>query len=118
MKFLNLGCGSHYSQKAEWTNIDFVSTGKDVIGHNLLRGIPFEDNRFDLVYHSHVLEHFSKEEGDTFISECLRVLKPGGTLRIAVPDLERIAKEYLQCLEKGLQHPEDALCKKTMIGCY
>jgi predicted SAM-dependent methyltransferase len=64
MKYLNLGCGSHYSTATEWTNLDFTSLDNNVIAHNLLTGIPFEDNSFDLVYHSHVLEHFSKEDGE------------------------------------------------------
>jgi len=111
MKYLNLGCGSHYSTKKEWTNIDFVSSGDGVIAHNLLKGIPCDSNSFDLVYHSHVLEHFSKEDGETFIAECFRVLKPGGTLRIAIPDLEQIARHYLKFLEEGLQNPNDTLIR-------
>jgi predicted SAM-dependent methyltransferase len=106
MKYLNLGCGNHYSTRSEWTNIDFVGS-TDVIGHNLLRGIPFENDSFDLVYHSHVLEHFSKHDGDKLVTECFRVLKPGGTIRIAIPDLARIAKQYLYFLEKGISNPED-----------
>ena len=111
MKYLNLGCGSHYSSKPEWTNLDFVSTGECVIAHNLLSGIPFEAATFDLVYHSHVLEHFSKEDGDKFISECFRVLKQGGTLRIAIPDLEQIARNYLKFLDEGLQNPNNAMIR-------
>lgn len=111
MKYLNLGCGTHYSEKTEWTNLDFVSSGKGVVAHNLLKGIPFNDKSFDLVYHSHVLEHFSKEDGEKFVSECLRVLKPGGVLRIVIPDLECIVKEYLRTLEEGIKNPEDAVVK-------
>ena len=111
MKYLNLGCGSHYSKKPEWVNLDFTSSGPGVIEHNLLQGIPFSDNEFDLVYHSHVLEHFSKSDGSHFIQECLRVLKPGGILRIAVPDLEGIVRNYLKFLEEGSRHPEDSLVK-------
>lgn len=109
MKFLNLGCGFHYSNLPEWTNIDFVSSGKRVISHNLLDGIPFNDETFDLVYHSHVLEHFSKEDGKNFIMECFRVLKPAGIIRIAVPDLEKIVRNYLKFLEFGLSNPDDKM---------
>ncbi len=109
MKYLNLGCGSHYSISKEWVNVDFVSNSAHVLAHNLLEGIPFGDNQFDLVYHSHVLEHFSKEDGVLLIKECFRVLKPGGVLRIAIPNLEVIAKEYLRFLEEGLENPEDAI---------
>jgi predicted SAM-dependent methyltransferase len=95
---LNLGCGTRYL--AEWTNVDFFSTGKDVLAYNLLNGIPFQDNAFDVVYHSHVLEHFPKDRAELFIKECYRVLKPGGVLRVAVPDLEQIVRLYLQQLEQ------------------
>lgn len=107
MKYLNLGCGSNYSNDKEWVNLDFISTGKYVIAHNLLNGIPFENETFDVVYHSHVLEHFSKHDGEKFIHECFRVLKPNGILRIAVPDLESIVKIYLQMLEQGLNNPDN-----------
>jgi predicted SAM-dependent methyltransferase len=111
MKYLNLGCGSHYSTEKEWTNLDFISSGEGVIAHNLLSGIPFEDNSFDLVYHSHVLEHFSKQDGENFIKECLRVLKPNSILRIAIPDLEQIARLYIKFLEQGLNEPENDMIK-------
>ncbi len=66
---------------------------------DLRERFPFEDASFDVVYHSHVLEHFTPEEGENFTREAVRVLKPGGWIRIAVPDLERIASLYLQNLE-------------------
>lgn len=100
MKLLNLGCGVSYHPS--WINIDFVSTGPGVTAHNLLSGIPFQDHSFDAVYHSHVLEHLSREEAQDFIAQCHRVLKPGGILRIAVPDLEGIVKCYLKKLEECL----------------
>jgi predicted SAM-dependent methyltransferase len=107
MRYLNLGCGNHYSFGNEWINIDFISTDKLVIGHNLLSGIPFKENEFDLVYHSHVLEHFSKEDGERFMAECFRVLKPGGVIRVVIPDLEVIVREYLKFLEDGIRNPLD-----------
>jgi predicted SAM-dependent methyltransferase len=112
MKYLNLGCGHHYSRHPSWTNLDFIETGKGVIAHNLLSGVPFAENSFDLVYHSHVLEHMTKADGEKFLSECLRVLKPGGILRIAVPDLEQILRNYLRLLEAGLADPDDDKARK------
>lgn len=53
----------------------------------------------DIVYHSHLLEHLDQEEGENLTKECLRVLKPGGILRISVPDLERICQDYLLSLQ-------------------
>lgn len=103
MKYLNLGCGQHYSQEKIWTNLDFFSTSDAVIAHNLLAGIPFADDTFNLTYHSHVLEHFTKLDGIKFIKECYRVLKKGGIIRIAIPDLEKIVRTYLETLESGLK---------------
>lgn len=99
MKFLNLGCGSRFHPA--WTNVDFAPADPSVLRHDLREGIPFPDEAFDVVYHSHVLEHFPKAEGPRFLRECFRVLKPGGTVRVAVPDLERIAKTYLRTLEQA-----------------
>ena len=107
MKYLNVGCGRNYSNEQEWTNLDFKSFDGKVIEHNLLNGIPFENETFDLVYHSHVLEHFTKKDGKKFISECNRVLKKNGIIRIAVPDLEKIIREYIVQIEKGLENPDD-----------
>lgn len=100
--YLNLGCGSRYIK--EWTNVDFVSSDPHVLAHNLLNGIPFSDACFDVVYHSHVLEHFSPDDGERFTQECQRVLTPNGILRIAVPDLEQIAKNYLDKLVRAEQN--------------
>ncbi len=110
-RYLNAGCGYHYSKDPLWTNIDFVSTGQGVRAHNLLQGIPFHDSSFDLVYHSHVLEHFSKNDAVKLLGECYRVLRPGGVLRIAVPDLERIARSYIHWLEKGLSDPQNEITR-------
>ena len=106
MKLLNLGCGSTYNNN--WINIDYVSNNKNVIAHNLLKGIPLNDNSMNVVYHSHVLEHFSKNDGVLFIKECYRVLGKNGIIRIAVPDLETIAKEYLQSLQLAIAGDENA----------
>jgi SAM-dependent methyltransferase len=102
MNLLNLGCGKRFHK--DWTNLDFRSDNRDVIEHNLLNGIPFKDNSFDVVYHSHVLEHFARKDAVRLIQECFRVLKPYGILRLAVPDLEMIAKEYLHNLERAINN--------------
>lgn len=102
VNYLNLGCGATFHK--DWTNVDFVSTGENVMAHNLLAGVPFEAGKFDVVYHSHVLEHFPKEKAILFIKECHRVLKKGGIIRVAIPDLERIAKNYLKYLEESLNN--------------
>ncbi len=110
-KYLNLGCGVHFSSASEWTNIDFKSNKSNVLEYNLLKGIPSEDNVYDMVYHSHVLEHFSELDGFTFIRECYRVLKPGGIIRISIPDLEKIAANYLKYLDLAWNNLDNEIYK-------
>ncbi|MEQ9823734.1 MAG: methyltransferase domain-containing protein [Puniceicoccaceae bacterium] len=99
-RYLNLGCGNRFHP--DWTNVDMVSSSPHVVAHNLCEGIPYPDAHFEVVYHSHVLEHFSRKEGREFLRECVRVLKPGGIIRVAVPDLEHIVRLYLNSLEQAL----------------
>jgi glycosyltransferase involved in cell wall biosynthesis len=80
----------------------------DSIPYDLTQGIPFNNNCFDAVYHSHLLEHFSKSYAPIFIQECYRVLKPGGIIRVVVPDLENIARLYLALLQEALAGNEEA----------
>ena len=95
-RYLNVGCGNTFH--SDWTNVDLVSRHPLVTQHDLNRGLPYDDATFDAVYHSHVLEHLSPNQADKMLSECKRVLKPNGTLRIVVPDLEAIAQTYLETL--------------------
>ncbi len=105
--FLNLGCGTAFSSSPEWLNVDIAphsSVAKHVRRYHLAMGIPFADNRFDGVYHSHLLEHFPRAQALPFLKECLRVLRPGGILRVVVPDLESILRQYLDALEQARQN--------------
>jgi predicted SAM-dependent methyltransferase len=50
--------------------------------------IPFEDNSVDGIYCSHVIEHIENEYISKMFSECFRVLKENGILRLSCPDAE------------------------------
>jgi predicted SAM-dependent methyltransferase len=105
-KLINIGCGSTIAPG--WINIDMNSQSRHVISCNIVDGIPFGDNRFSAVYSSHLLEHLSREKAGYFILECCRVLEPGGIIRIVVPDLESIARAYLQSLDDSIAKNEGA----------
>lgn len=104
-KLLNVGCGARYDPA--WTNIDVVPAGPDVLEHDISQGIPFAAGTFDVVYHSHVLEHLPRSEAPSFIRECGRVLRSGGVLRVVVPDLEGIVRGYLSALDDVRRGRED-----------
>jgi predicted SAM-dependent methyltransferase len=98
MKLLNVGCGD--CRHPAWINLDLVQAGPDVLKHDIREKLPFPESSFDAVYHSHVLEHLDPEEGEDLIRECHRVLRPGGVLRVVVPDLEAIARHYLDAVDR------------------
>jgi predicted SAM-dependent methyltransferase len=77
---------------------EFVAALRDhrFVFHNLKYGIPFQDSSVDFIFSSHVLHHLYREDALALIREALRVLKPGGTIRITVPDLELIVALYLE----------------------
>jgi SAM-dependent methyltransferase len=83
---LNLGAGSQPLEGYE--NLD-RKTGQEIFP------LPFADDSVDEVRASHVLEHFSHRQVPDVLKEWLRVLKPNGVLKIAVPDFEWIARNYL-----------------------
>lgn len=94
-KYINLACGSVFIDSPDWANFDFVAAS-GVQQANLLERLPLPDNAAQLVYSSHFLEHIPKPRVESFLRECLRVLKPCGTIRIVLPDLENMVRSYLQ----------------------
>ena len=56
---------------------------------------PVHSNVYDLVYASHVLEHVPWFKTMDTLKEMYRILKPGGVLEVWVPDIEKIARAYL-----------------------
>ena len=104
LKYINIGCGDKWHK--DWVNLDMHSRSPYVVECNMLNGIPYGDNEFEVVYHSEVLEHFQKENATIFIKECFRILKPNGVMRIVVPDLENIINEYHRLLQQNIQNPD------------
>ena len=86
IKKLNLGCGER--KKAGFINIDWNKETKPDILHDLnIFPYPFEDNYFDLIEASHILEHLDKPF--LVMKELHRLLKPNGILIIKVPHFSR-----------------------------
>jgi predicted SAM-dependent methyltransferase len=56
--------------------------------------LPFADETVDLMYSGHFLEHLTYDEGRNFLKECKRVMKPGATIRLIVPDAELLINKY------------------------
>lgn len=99
VRMLNVGCGSVIDDRFD--NFDLFSMDRRVRIADIGRRIPSEDNTFDVVYNSHFLEHMNRDRARAFLAQCFRVLKPGGVLRIVVPDLELAARLYLNALTRA-----------------
>lgn len=78
-----------------WLNTDLHGYGRaDVVYLDVRKRFPLPDASFDLVYSEHMIEHLTWAEGQHCLRESLRVLRPGGTIRVATPSLERLAGLY------------------------
>ena len=88
---LHLGCGKR-NFGSEWIHID-VGSYPHLQSHDIVN-LPFDDNTCDLIYSSHVIAYFDRQEAETVLKEWYRVLKPNGICRIATSDFEVMAKLY------------------------
>lgn len=119
---LNLGCGAVRPQG--WINTDsslnanlqriplmkpivtkvFKTVSYDSTNFkymNLNKSWNYASNSVDVVYASHLFEHLTLKSGDLMLKESFRTLKPGGVIRIVVPDLYKICKRYITEYEAG-----------------
>jgi predicted SAM-dependent methyltransferase len=92
---INLGCGAVFVDDGEWVNLDFAPVSPAVQQANLLERLPFADNTAVVVYSSHFLEHIPRAAVTCVLTQLFRVLKPGGRVRLVLPDLENLCSEYL-----------------------
>lgn len=117
---INIGCG--LIGKSDWINLDwgllpllskipFVykflvkitefsffkeKWPENLYLHDCRKGLPFGNNSVDYIYSSHFIEHLPRYLTVKFLSECHRILKVDGLIRISVPDLNILVNKYLQ----------------------
>ncbi len=58
------------------------------------KGLPILGASVDVLYSSHMLEHLDRNEAAKFLKEACRVLRPGGIIRIVVPDINKQVAQY------------------------
>lgn len=84
--YLNLGCGK--TPAAGFCNLDYYWHPKIDVCWDVTRGLPFADGYFGGIFSEHMLEHVDFDRALALLKECRRVLRPGGLLRLVVPDGE------------------------------
>lgn len=90
---LHIGPGNTYLP--DWINVDIFSNVRADIYSSAL-ALPYDRETFELIYVSHVLEHFSRHMILAALTHWRDLLSTGGTLRIAVPDFEAVCLYYLK----------------------
>lgn len=80
-----LDFGSAFQKNEGWIAFDLIEYGHNVVG-DILEGLPWEDDFFDMAVSHHALQMFDYQELPKAISELRRVLKPNAPLRFSVPD--------------------------------
>lgn len=89
---LHIGCGTKYIDGFKHmdaiprNHVDYVGNANDLSF--------LQDNSLDEIYACHILEHIGRLEIKDLLKEWSRVVKPGGSMRLAVPDFEAVVLHY------------------------
>lgn len=92
--FLNLGAGPRGLVDPHWVNVDGYRDKGVRYLIDFTRPLPFKSGLFGGVFCEHVIEHFSFDDGVCLAAEVRRILQPGGSFRVIVPDAELIMRRY------------------------
>lgn len=113
---LHLGAGG--AGLPGWLNTDLHPERWPTVRLDATRPFPLPNGAFDYIFSEHMIEHLPLDGARRMLSECFRVLKPGGRIRLATPDLDRVLRlqaspdaqpqaEYLRWAVPYGRHPAD-----------
>jgi predicted SAM-dependent methyltransferase len=107
---LNIGTGVHVLPG--WFNVDFQPFYPGQYFMDATVQFPFPDLSFDFIRSEHMIEHIPYLDGMHMLRECYRVMRPGGVIRVATPDLKKLAKLYDEPLSVAQRAYVDAVFKQ------
>lgn len=87
---LRIMIGSGPTKVDGWLSTDLIPSRSDVVFLDASEPFPFDDASVDRIHTEHMIEHVDHPIGRNMLAECARVLKPGGRIRIATPDFDRV----------------------------
>lgn len=102
---LHLGSGNRPLSR-DWLNTDLRPSPR-VAFLDVTKPFPLPSGTFDYVYTEHMIEHIPFDKAQHMLRECLRVLRPGGRLRVATPDFEFL---------KQLQNPNLSELQRAYVA--
>jgi predicted SAM-dependent methyltransferase len=94
--YLEIGCGPN--THAGFIHMDYAWRSHIDLCWDVTKGIPLESETLAGVYTEHCLEHLPFAAVDQVLAECYRLLKPGGTIRIIVPDGQIYLSRYVEIM--------------------
>jgi predicted SAM-dependent methyltransferase len=126
---LNIGCGpvqpdgwdnidgsnrAYLTSRLNWLDKSMTWLGairpttfrSDTIYADLFKVLPYGDSTVSCIYAGELWEHFEYEDAAKLTRECLRVLKPGGVLRLCVPDGMQYWPKYIALVQEQLNKPK------------
>jgi hypothetical protein len=122
VEYVQFGCG--FSAPTGWLSFDASPTLRferlPLIGRiytrnaqrfplnvrygDIVKGLPIPNNSCQGIYCSHVIEHLALDEVDAALENVFGYLKLGGTFRLVLPDLERLARDYVTAKDPHAAH--------------
>jgi methyltransferase family protein len=96
---ISLGAGDH--TRTGWLNTDNEPLKREIVFVDVTKRFPFPEQSVDYFHTEHMIEHLPLSSAQFVINECYRTLKPGGKIRIATPDIMKLARLMLD--------PDDAV---------
>jgi len=110
---VNLGCGP--LGRSGWVNVDGYPIDGTVLGLDLRNALPFKDGVARHIHCEHFLEHLEFDQALRLLGECYRILQPGGSMRLILPDGGKYLRAYVERDEpffarvKNIGNPSRAL---------
>jgi len=89
---LHLGAGAY--THTGWIGSDILPGSKQIVWLDATKAFPIDSQSFDYILCEHMIEHIPWESALNMLTECHRVLRPGGVVRIATPDLSVLFDLY------------------------
>lgn len=89
-RYLRIGSGSHTDPG--WLSVDVLPVSPSVVFMDATKPFPLPAQSFDAVQFEHVIQIFSYQSGLAALSECRRVLRSGGILRVSTPSFDLVRR--------------------------
>lgn len=109
---LQIGSGHNYIDG--WLNTDYSLIDRRMIFMDASKQFKIPDNSFDYVFAEYQIEQLDYKNGLKMLSECHRILKSGGKIRIATTNLEALLTLY----RDGNSDSKQAYIKWIMDMCF